>query len=188
MKVSQLKDMVARMVREELERQLPQIVTEMFVRTVVREMAEVAAPAPRPVRPRRRPAAPAPRGSLREALDIDEAIGAEFYAGMDRDEERPVETRTAHLMAARSTVQNLSPALAELAADTLSSIERGEHLEEEAIPLREASSQLPGLDFSRMKKMALLMEDDARSKAPDPEIEARRVEMIRKRADSIKVG
>lgn len=181
MKLSQLKEIVAKIVQEELQRQIPLVMSEMFIRTIVQECVRGAAPlaeslerSPRQQAPKRRPA---PRSKLEEALEIDPSAGSEFYGSYEEPaiEERPERGSPRQMM------RNLNPMLAALAEDTVESLERGEYAEDDVLPT-------PNFDFGSMKKMINLMEGQKSGPIRDPNAEQRRVDMVRKKAESRKIG
>lgn len=169
MKVSELKALVTRLVAEEVARQVPQVLTEMFVKELVRECVTASRPvveaAQRSIRvpqpaPRREPARARP-SSLEEALDFDPGAGAEFYQGMEyEDSPEPAFVPSRIPPQARSVIpEGLDPMLAGMVdEETLRGLETHNAGPTKSIPLEKAESVMPGLDFSKQRAMVEAME------------------------------
>lgn len=179
MKVSELRSLVTRLVAEEVARQVPQVLTEMFVKQLVQECVGAVRPlversqstvkSPVSTVPRpglRRPARPS---SLQEAIgDFDPTAGAEFYSGMEY-EDAP-EDRSTYPTPARErphTVipEGLDPSLAGMVdEDTVRGLEMHSGGPTQSIPLERATGALPGLDFSKQRALLEAMNGNDRRK------------------------
>lgn len=196
MKASDLQRVIGRMVREELKRALPQMLSEMYVKKLVSEGVGIPAKRPAPA-PQRQPvpSKKTPSSLAKQLMEEFDQSAGDWYGGeqeeapqVSRDSvERPI---AASLAQKANALRNAGSMFADMIDDdTLDSIQNGDMIES-GIPLEHVEAKA-GLDFSRMEKMASLMEQKSSQKAPmknSVEAEERRIEMQRKRLENIKVG
>lgn len=175
MKASELKEMIRQVVAEEIKRQLPVALSEMYIKRLVSEQTTVAAP---------------PQFKKRNSMSITEAL---LDDDEQEEEQRPVQkvsnsppkmTREALRERLRSQIAD-DPLLPFLeSVDPSSVTESGG---DEGIPLESLGMNM---NFGGMAKLAGISEQtSSRGSVPEtPEMKMKKLEEKRRQLDSIKVG
>ena len=143
----QIKEMIDRLVAESIRRQLPEIMSEVLLRTIANSgIVQESRQQQRQQAPKQRK--PADRPSSLMSL-IDESVGADRY---DHSEPR--------LTKRMSDIPNMPSHLAELLEDVDPIDHGGRGSTDEGV-------DVDGLDLSGIKERIAMMEGSARAKAPD---------------------
>lgn len=173
------------LVREELRKLLPEVLSEMYVKRLVKEssggevvqVARTGLASPKRVQQQQKPAmSPLMRQMIEEAKSTDWSVENE-------DDEEPVQQLPRSInRQALQEIKQASPFADMIDEETLAAVAQSDMADDGGVPIDE----VPVFDFDRMKKVALVGErKNAEKKAIDPEAERQRIEMQRKKLDSM---